>query len=117
MRRFVSFPVAAVLLMSAGAQAADLEVNVARIRSSQGNVNVALYADEATFLKDNERLAGVRIPAQPGTVSTTFTKLKPGTYAVAVYHDENGNGRLDKNFLGIPREGYGFSNGARGITA
>lgn len=44
-------------------------------------------------------------------------KLKPGKYAVAVYHDENGNRKLDRNFTGIPREEYGFSNDARGVMS
>jgi uncharacterized protein (DUF2141 family) len=39
-----------------------------------------------------------------------FSNLAPGTYAVAVVHDENGNGRLDKNLLGVPSEGYGVSH-------
>jgi uncharacterized protein (DUF2141 family) len=39
-----------------------------------------------------------------------FANLRPGTYAVAVVHDENGNGRLDRNLLGVPSEGYGVSN-------
>ena len=43
-----------------------------------------------------------------------FSGIGPGTYAVAVFHDENSNGKLDTNFLGIPREGVGASNGARG---
>jgi uncharacterized protein (DUF2141 family) len=40
----------------------------------------------------------------------TFDNLPRGDYAVAVFHDENMNGRLDKNIFGIPKEGYGFSN-------
>ena len=43
----------------------------------------------------------------------TFEDLAPGTYAVAVYHDENGNGEFDQGLFGIPLEGYAFSMGAR----
>ena len=43
-----------------------------------------------------------------------FSAIKPGIYAVSVFHDENSNGKLDTSFLGIPREGVGASNGARG---
>jgi uncharacterized protein (DUF2141 family) len=43
-----------------------------------------------------------------------FEDIPPGTYAMAVIHDENMNGKLDTNRLGIPREGYGFSNDAKG---
>lgn len=46
-----------------------------------------------------------------GTTRTcVFSGIAPGTYAVALFHDENGNGKLDTNFLGIPREGVGVSN-------
>ena len=44
-----------------------------------------------------------------------FTNLRPGRYAVVALHDENGNGYLDKNFVGFPTEPYGFSNGAEGF--
>jgi len=44
-----------------------------------------------------------------------FEDVPPGTYALAVIHDENMNGKLETNWLGIPKEGYGFSNDAKGI--
>ena len=45
--------------------------------------------------------------------SFDFSDIKPGKYAIAVIHDENHNGELDKNFFGIPKEGYGFSSDAK----
>jgi uncharacterized protein (DUF2141 family) len=66
--------------------------------------------DEATCpYKDRE-------PARAGIVEFTLRNVKPGTYAVAVFHDLNGNARLDRNFIGLPSEPYGFSNdvGRRG---
>ena len=44
-----------------------------------------------------------------------FEDIPPGTYALAVIHDENMNGKLDTNWLGIPKEDYGFSNDAKGL--
>lgn len=44
-----------------------------------------------------------------------FEDIPPGTYALAVVHDENMNGKLDTNLLGIPKEGYGFSNDAKAL--
>ena len=44
-----------------------------------------------------------------------FEDITPGVYAIAVVHDENMNGKLDTNWIGIPREGYGFSKDARGV--
>lgn len=51
--------------------------------------------------------------ARPGGTTCIFENIKPGTYAVSVIHDRNGNGRLDTNLLGIPKEAWGVSNGAR----
>lgn len=53
--------------------------------------------------------------AKSGFQSTVFTQLPPGHYAVVVVHDENDNGLLDANVLGVPTEGYCFSKDARGI--
>ena len=50
-------------------------------------------------------------------MSFTVHDLRPGQYAVAAYHDENGNGRLDIDPTGVPTEGYGVSNGARNPQA
>ena len=57
--------------------------------------------------------ARARIKAVNGELVYRFEDLPPGTYAVQVMHDENDNGKLDSNFLGIPSEGYGFSNNPR----
>ena len=71
---------------------------------------------------------GVEFPDQKGAVAAqwrnarsgaqefVFTGLPPGRYAIAIYHDENGNGVMDKNFIGIPSEGFGFSRNARGFA-
>jgi uncharacterized protein (DUF2141 family) len=52
----------------------------------------------------------VRVPIAGPNTSCSFSNIEPGTYAVAVAHDENNNGRIDKNFVGVPSEGYGVSN-------
>jgi uncharacterized protein (DUF2141 family) len=67
------------------------------------------------LLNDKGRLLGVTMRAKPGSQSVEFPDLPPGRYAVIVFHDENDNGLLDKNGLGIPIEGYGFSNNATGF--
>ena len=57
-----------------------------------------------------------REPAKPGIVELRVRNVKPGADAVAVFHDTNGNGKLDRSFIGLPNEPYGFSNdvGRRG---
>ena len=103
----------AVLLAAAGpAGAGGLSVNVTGLRSGDGDVRFALYATPETFPEKESRFAGAVVKAKAKGVQAAFPDLPPGTYAVAVYHDENGNGRFDRGFLGIPLEGYAFSKGA-----
>ena len=54
--------------------------------------------------------------ARNGVLEFVFTGLPAGKFAVAVFHDENGNDTLDTNLLGIPKEGYAFSENARGFA-
>ena len=74
-----------------------------------------LYDHPDGFIKDRDRVAGAALRPVRGGGSLTFAGLTPGRYAVIVFHDANADGRMDKNFLGVPLEGYGFSNEARGF--
>lgn len=112
MARFL-FPSACLLaavLACGQAAAADLVVVVRNVAHDKGAVKAVLYATPETFRKEDKALAVRSLPAQPGELSFAFDGLAPGTYAVVAYHDENGNGQLDR-FLGmIPTEGWGLSN-------
>ncbi|MFZ2959604.1 MAG: DUF2141 domain-containing protein [Candidatus Ozemobacteraceae bacterium] len=55
----------------------------------------------------------LEIPALQDTVSSEFSGIPSGTYGISVLHDENRNRKMDKNWLGLPKEGYGASNNAR----
>jgi uncharacterized protein (DUF2141 family) len=72
-------------------------------------------ADKECFLNDPDRVAGVALRANTAMTSgVVFRNIPPGRYAIILFHDENGNGRFDKNFWGVPIEPYGFSNDAQG---
>jgi uncharacterized protein (DUF2141 family) len=105
-----------VLALVAAAQAADLSVDVAGVRDTNGKVMVALHipTEGASFPDMAGAVAAQWRNAEPGIMRFVFSGLKPGRYAVAVYHDENNNGELDANLMGIPTEGYGFSQEAKG---
>jgi uncharacterized protein (DUF2141 family) len=94
------------------AAAADLTIQVTNLRSADGDIHFAIYDQPATFPKKSGKLAGKKTPAKLSKVSAVFEGLKPGTYAIAIYHDENTNGKFDQGFLGIPLEGYAFSKDA-----
>ena len=91
--------------------AADLTVEVRGVRSGDGRLYVAVHAPETkdTF-PAGTGVAALRQRAQVGTVRFVLRDLSPGRYAVNAFHDENDNGDLDTNLLGIPSEGYGFTN-------
>ena len=115
----LAFTVAAAMVPSLDALAAacgqytdEIVVRVSNLRNGAGNVVVVLYRDDPpNFLKRGTKLEKFWQPAAAqGTVDVCLTTPEPGTYAVAVYHDENANIKFDKNWIGLPVEGYGFSN-------
>lgn len=106
------------LILAAGvcaaglASAASIEVRVQGVTTPpKGTVRVAI-CDKATFLKDCPHSASA--PAQQGETIVTVDNVPPGNWAVLSYQDENDNGELDRNILGIPKERYAFSREARG---
>jgi uncharacterized protein (DUF2141 family) len=94
-----------------------LNITVQGIRSSRGYVVANLYGnDRARWLADNGELSISHDPAAAGEVTMCLYLRAPGRYAVAVFHDANGNGDLDMGPLG-PKEAYGFSNNVRPMLA
>ena len=92
--------------------AADLAVEVQGVRSGDGRLFVAVHSPETrgTFPADAGMVAGLQQRAHSGTIRFVLRDLPSGRYAVAAFHDENGNGELDTNLVGIPSEGMGFAN-------
>jgi uncharacterized protein (DUF2141 family) len=93
------------------AAAGEIRVEFTGLRSESGQVRCGLYPSEDGFPKKPAFKAASAV--KEGRAICTFPGRPAGTYAVAAYHDENGNGKLDTNLVGIPKEGTGFSNGAR----
>jgi len=111
MKSILMFPSFAVLsLIAVAAQAGELAVTITDIRESQGLLMVSVVNSDAAWNNQAKPVAAQKIAAIKGEMTLDFPDLPPGKYAVQVMHDENGNNKLDANFLGIPSEGYGFSN-------
>jgi uncharacterized protein (DUF2141 family) len=88
-----------------------LRVIVESVHSGKGQVAITLYADDpARFLIHHGAMYVGRVQAVSGTTSGCIFLPRPGVYVVAIYHDENGNGAFDRTSLGMPAEGFGFSN-------
>lgn len=87
-----------------------LDLSIAALASDRGNVTVVVYDNPRTFLERGGRLFKARLPARAGMVEVCLRLPRPGTYAVAVYHDADGDGKFGRTWIGLPAEGWGFSN-------
>ena len=117
------------VLFCFGAAAREIRVAIDGVASSSGTLMVGLYDSEEYFriaianagkpesLNDPARLVGIATRAIAGTQSVVFSDLKPGTYGVVVFHDENDNGTFDENAWGMPTEDYAFSDNAARFLA
>ena len=102
-----------LLLVSASALA---EPNLITVRATDldpatGQIEISLFNTAENFMK--EPVLQGKAPVTGDTVERTFTNVPDGQYAIVVVHDANENGVLDRGFLGIGGEGYGFSNNVR----
>jgi uncharacterized protein (DUF2141 family) len=88
-----------------------LTIAIENVRSSQGLIAVTVYPDDPDrFLASKGSLHVGRAPARAPVTKICVHVPQPGTYAIAVYHDEDGNRKLTRKSLGLPAEGYGFAN-------
>jgi uncharacterized protein (DUF2141 family) len=94
--------------------AGDLTIEISGITPGRGQIYVAVYDRPETFPTAGQQRTGQILEATGQSLVVHFEDLPPGEYAAVAFQDLNGNGKLDKNFLGMPKEPYGFSNGARG---
>jgi uncharacterized protein (DUF2141 family) len=96
-------------------QKGNLTVIIKGLRNAQGMVLIALYNSEQGFPgKSETAVARQAVTIWNGTARAVFKDCPYGTYAVSFFHDENGNTIMDTGLFGIPTEGYGFSNDAKG---
>ena len=101
---------AAFCLLAGSAHAAIVQVSVEGVRNDHGHVLVALCS-KAEFLRPHCAWRG-RAQAHDGTVIVTIDGVPPGLYAAQAFHDENDDGLLNRNILGLPNEAMGFSRDA-----
>ena len=86
-------------------------IKISNLENVSGDLYIGWYQDAETFrIKDKAIYREKIVVTNQSEVSVTFKNIPKGRYAIAVFLDENNNYRLDKNFIGIPREKYGFSN-------
>lgn len=89
-----------------------VEITIKGIEEVKGFVLVAVYNSEESFMK--KHIASKKVKVSDNVVTLVFENVTSGDYAITTFHDENDNDKLDSNFVGIPKELYGFSNDAKG---
>jgi uncharacterized protein (DUF2141 family) len=96
----------------ATADAPSIVVEVGGLRSSRGVVRGALFRSRDGWAEEGREIATCEARIHAGRASCVLDDVRPGRYAFAFLHDENEDGALDRDWIGIPQEGFGFSNDA-----
>lgn len=93
-------------------QSSAVTIEISGVSSDEGAVFIALYSDNENWLRATDFSKKALIVN--GSVVVKFENIPNGQYAISVFHDENNNGELDTNFMGIPKEDFACSNEAKG---
>jgi uncharacterized protein (DUF2141 family) len=94
----------------------QIVATVVGLRNDRGFLDVSLYG-QRDWLQDRGRLGQCKVRISGRSATCAIAAPRPGTYGLAFAHDENNNGHVDQGFLGIPLEGYGFSNDVRPVLS
>jgi uncharacterized protein (DUF2141 family) len=88
----------------------NLRIVITGLQSDEGEVRLALCDSREEFESNGNYYLHLKLKIKEGIAEHTISDLPYGEYAIKLYHDENSDGELNSNFLGIPTEDYGFSN-------
>lgn len=103
-------------LADGGSKEPPVSVTVTGLRSTKGQLVACLWSQKAGFpvCDKNSGIPRVVAPISGTTVRLSFPAVAPGQYVVVVYHDEDSDGKMKRNFIGMPQEGVGVSNNPAG---
>ncbi|MGB1169890.1 MAG: DUF2141 domain-containing protein [Flavobacteriaceae bacterium] len=90
----------------------SVTLDISITKFNKGSILIALYESEESYMKESYKSADVLV--KNNKAKFIFHSIKKGVYAFSLFHDLNNNKKLDTNFLGIPKEPYGFSNNKKG---
>ena len=99
------------------ANSGNLSVNIGGLKNQKGQICFSLFDSSKGFPGDKKRALQAKcVKMKKASAPFNVGSVKPGSYAVAIFHDVNGDGTLNRNSVGIPTEGFGFSGNPRIIT-
>lgn len=111
----IIFSLISVCFFKQAAAQYQVTIHLQQIQSAAGYIKIAVFNQPVGFPNEQSKAYKLlTIPAQKGNVKLSLGKLPPGKYALAVFHDENDDGHLNTNMIGIPTEGYAFSKKPEG---
>jgi uncharacterized protein (DUF2141 family) len=115
MKKVILLAISLCTIFAMQSQTVSITVIVNNVKSSNGVIKLCLFNKETGFPEQsNLAFKCINAKAIKGVMQIKIEGITAGNYAIAVHHDENGNGKFDTNFLGIPTEAAGASNGAKG---
>lgn len=91
----------------------SLTVKIKGIRNNKGTINFGVFNNANGFLKEGKALKTQKLTVKNGEATVVLSSLPKGIYAFSLFHDSNSDGKCNTNLVGIPTEGYAFSNNMR----
>jgi uncharacterized protein (DUF2141 family) len=107
---FVVFLIAIYPQSMANAGIGTIEARIVRLRNDRGQVICTLFTPADGFPEKSHKGMTIAVPIQGGGAICRFKDVQYGSYAIVAFHDENHDGEFNQNWLGMPKEGFGFSN-------
>ena len=93
-----------------------IKITITNLRNNKGHILISLFKDGAGYPdKPEKAFRRGKVAVSNNTAIIDFTGIPSGNYAIAIMHDENDDQKMNTNFFGIPKEGYGFSNNVMGV--
>jgi len=98
------------LAFNAPADNYELTLSIDNIKEAKGTIEVGVFNTTDGFLEEGKAFKTYSIPVNGKTITYTIKDLPEGNYAISMFQDKNTDGKCNLNFIGIPKEPYGFSN-------
>lgn len=95
----------------------SITISVKNIKEVKGALHIAIYTNDTNWLSEEHYFKKIIVDVLENNVSHSLHHLPPGNYAISLFHDENNDGKMNMNWIGIPAEKFGFSNNPRVIMS
>ena len=114
MRRITFLTLFSIITFTFLGQSFNLTLRVNGIEKAGGKMSIALFDNAEDFSSKESYVAAIEVPVKSDAFEYRFENINQGTYAMAIFHDLDENGKLTTNWIGMPKEPFGFSNDAKG---